>query len=227
MWEEYREAWEVLEGTSGGNVRHSRSKKTHYISPKSGEIEWGTSFVCPLGPTPEQEDLQSLVCAGLRRFGSGWRCASWRGTASRDTSGRDLRASRGGRRLRTRIPSSLVAGASAGIRCPSHNRGSVPSLLTFFLILLRSRPARRLKLDDRRSDEGPAGRDRQTPKSATEHAWGGNSLTLEQSWRLRNGPKVRESSPIVAISSYATATLEEWLALAGFMVIIWHAHGFD
>lgn len=109
-------------------------------------------------PTAEQADPQSLVCAGHRRFGSGWRCASWRGTASRGTSSKGLRASPGGRRLRTRIPSSWIAGASAEIRCPSHNRGSVRSLLTFFLVLLRSRPARWLKLDDRRSDEGPAGR---------------------------------------------------------------------
>jgi hypothetical protein len=124
-------------------------------------------------PTAEQADPQSLVCAGLRRFGSGWRCASWRGTASRGTSSKGLRASPSGRRLRTRIPFSWIAEASAEIRCPSHSRGSVRSLLTFLLVLLRSRPARWLKLDDRRSDEGPAGRDRQTPKSATEHAWAG------------------------------------------------------
>jgi hypothetical protein len=107
----------------------------------------------PAWPTAEQEDPKSVFYAGLRRFGSGWQCASQRGTASRGTSSKDLRASPGGRRLHTRIPSSWIAEASAGIRCPSHNRDSVRSLLTFFLDLLRSRPAHWMKLDDRRSSD--------------------------------------------------------------------------
>lgn len=147
-------------------------------------------------PTGDQEGPHSLVCAGRLSFGSGWRCGSYRGSVRTYTSSKDSRELPGGRSLRTRIPSSSIAGACAGIRRPSHNRGNVRSLLTFFLVLLPYRPANRWKLEDKRSDSKTAGRDGQIPKPArSEHAWARGAFTLEQSRALGNGPKVRGTWP--------------------------------
>ena len=86
----------------------------------------------------EREGPQCLVCVGLRSCGSGWRSGSSQGIAGRDTSSKDPRASRGGRSLRRRTSASSSPGASAEIRCPGHNMGSVRSLLTSSLDLLSS-----------------------------------------------------------------------------------------
>jgi hypothetical protein len=104
------------------------------------------SPISALRPKAEPEPPHPPGAADLPSFDSGPRCASFRGTASNRTSRKDHRASPCGHSLRRRTTSSLIsvasiAGASAGIRCPSRNRDSAPSLLTFVLALLASHQA--------------------------------------------------------------------------------------
>jgi hypothetical protein len=130
------------------------------------------------GARGEKEGPTFLAGGGPRSFDGDWRCGSFPGSASRGTSGKDHRASPHGRSLRRRTPLSLVEEASGGIRCPSHNRGNVRSLLTFFLVLLPSHPDRRLNIDHPRSDAGPRGRHGEIPKTArTEHAWAASTYS--------------------------------------------------
>jgi hypothetical protein len=91
----------------------------------------------------EPEAPHSPVVAGLPSSCSGPRCASFRGIGSSRTSSKNHRASPCGHSLRRRTSSFSIAGASAGIRCPSHNKDSAQSHLTFVLALLASRRAHR------------------------------------------------------------------------------------